>query len=234
MQRTIIIGDIHGCYEEWEQLLKKVRFDSRQDRLILLGDLIDRGKDSYRVFQRAVELREEMQERFVVLKGSHEKMLLDDSKKIKDRILWCLVGKGATVRSFRSNGGALKDCADWFRAWSVPYYEAEDFQCAHAGVKEENPADNEEYTLFMDHRWVKRNRYHGKLTITGHIHLKEPAWYDGTGGKGQMLSYQQRMSLPQEGTICIDTGCAEENKLTAMVIQEKQFYLECVKYRNRR
>lgn len=47
-QRTIVIGDIHGCYDELQKLLKKVEFNS-SDILVAVGDLVDRGADSWKV-----------------------------------------------------------------------------------------------------------------------------------------------------------------------------------------
>ena len=49
--RTIIIGDVHGCAKELSALLDKVKADPEKDRLIMLGDLFDRGPESYEVFQ---------------------------------------------------------------------------------------------------------------------------------------------------------------------------------------
>ena len=48
--RTIIIGDIHGCSGAFRLLLAKILPDERADRLILLGDLFDRGPESWVVF----------------------------------------------------------------------------------------------------------------------------------------------------------------------------------------
>lgn len=55
MQRIIVVGDIHGCLEEFDELLRKVQYSSK-DRLILAGDLVDRGPDSVGVVRRAREL----------------------------------------------------------------------------------------------------------------------------------------------------------------------------------
>jgi len=46
--RTIIVGDIHGCWQELADLLDGLRF-SPEDLLISVGDLVDRGPDSWRV-----------------------------------------------------------------------------------------------------------------------------------------------------------------------------------------
>jgi len=42
MKRTILFGDLHGCYDEAMELLEKLAITS-EDRVIFLGDLIDRG-----------------------------------------------------------------------------------------------------------------------------------------------------------------------------------------------
>lgn len=52
--RLIAIGDIHGCYREFEDLLDKLDL-KKDDRVILLGDLISRGPDSGKVVALARE-----------------------------------------------------------------------------------------------------------------------------------------------------------------------------------
>ena len=47
---TYVMGDIHGCFEEFQQMLRKVAL-SEADRLILTGDYIDRGPDSLKMLR---------------------------------------------------------------------------------------------------------------------------------------------------------------------------------------
>lgn len=86
--RTIIIGDIHGCYRELVKLLEKVKFDRKADRLISLGDLMDRGTQSYEVFDFFRHLKTETGDRCVIIRGNHEDMMMNAALWSGDSPLW--------------------------------------------------------------------------------------------------------------------------------------------------
>jgi len=67
--RIIAIGDIHGCHEEFAELLTLINPTS-DDRLILVGDLVNRGPDSCKVIDLA------RQHRAISILGNHERRLL--------------------------------------------------------------------------------------------------------------------------------------------------------------
>lgn len=46
--RDFVVGDIHGAYANVEQAMAAVHFDPSRDRLLSVGDLVDRGADSAR------------------------------------------------------------------------------------------------------------------------------------------------------------------------------------------
>lgn len=80
--RIIAIGDIHGCQQEFTDLLGLLDLTA-DDQLVLLGDLVNRGPDSCRVLDLAREHGS------VSLLGNHELRLLNfhrtrDSAPLKD------------------------------------------------------------------------------------------------------------------------------------------------------
>lgn len=221
--RTLVVGDVHGQAEQFDRLLEKIAFSPTQDKLILLGDLIDRGSDSYGVLQRVMRLKQEMGENMVILRGSHEMLLL--SPKWKDKLLWHLVGRNATLRSFNQHGAKISEYTGWIEENTIPYHEDRYFQCVHAAVRNEPLNRQDDYTLMMSHTRTKKNQYRGKLTVTGHIHLKNPMYFDGFGGK-RNLPYEKKMRLPGCGVICIDTGCGTKDcQLTGMIVENAEYVL---------
>ena len=132
--RTIIIGDIHGCSGALRLLLAKIMPDEKSDRLILLGDLFDRGPDSWGVFQMVRELADKFGDRFVLLRGNHEDYLLTPKLSVSMRFMWERVGRGTTVKSFRAHGEKMECSADWIGEHVVPFFRGEGFQCVHAGL----------------------------------------------------------------------------------------------------
>ncbi|MCK5813634.1 MAG: metallophosphoesterase [Cocleimonas sp.] len=74
--RDFVVGDIHGMFDSLEELLEKISFNPKRDRVFSVGDLIDRGAQSYRV----VEFLDKPW--FFSVMGNHESMLLD--AKISD------------------------------------------------------------------------------------------------------------------------------------------------------
>lgn len=69
--RDFIVGDIHGAFTTLLAAMKAANFDGSCDRILSVGDLIDRGKDSWRC---AKFLRQPYVE---AVQGNHEAMLLE-------------------------------------------------------------------------------------------------------------------------------------------------------------
>ncbi len=73
--RDFIVGDIHGMFSVLESQLDKLDFHPEVDRIFSVGDLIDRGPESYRVLEFLDKPW------FHSIRGNHEMMLLEAKHK---------------------------------------------------------------------------------------------------------------------------------------------------------
>jgi hypothetical protein len=54
--RVFVIGDIHGCLDEFNQLLTAINYNNATDQIILAGDVTSKGPDSIGVIRRAQQI----------------------------------------------------------------------------------------------------------------------------------------------------------------------------------
>lgn len=87
--RDFVVGDIHGQLDRLKAAMAHVDFDKKRDRLFSVGDLVDRGKDSYACLELLFEPY------FFAVRGNHEQMALDALRAIG----------GAAWDNWISNGG---------------------------------------------------------------------------------------------------------------------------------
>lgn len=102
--RIYAIGDVHGCYRQLAELLQAIDKDSGQrdaakTKIILLGDIIDRGPDSAKICQLLYSLRD--YEHLICLKGNHEKAMCDSlNGDVHALHFWLSFGGDATLESW--------------------------------------------------------------------------------------------------------------------------------------
>ncbi len=78
MKRTIVIGDLHGCYEEALDLLDAVAA-AASDRIVFVGDLVDRGPKPRECVELAM--------RHECVLGNHEEKHLAERHRRDDALL---------------------------------------------------------------------------------------------------------------------------------------------------
>lgn len=148
--KTLAIGDIHGCLHALETLAAFVPFQEAQ-RVVALGDYVDRGPDSRGVLEWLIEFS--LSGRLVPLHGNHELMMLRAPGHTLTRNTWLAAGGFETLASYapsaRYPGLDLVPDAHWeFLKGCVPYHETDTHIFVHASV---NPhlslAEQSEYTL---------------------------------------------------------------------------------------
>lgn len=74
-ERIIIIGDLHGCYEELKDLLKLCLFQKEKDILIFVGDLVNKGPYSVEVIRYIYQLS--LENIAYIVRGNHDEAMLE-------------------------------------------------------------------------------------------------------------------------------------------------------------
>lgn len=167
MERTWVVGDVHGCYDELMDLLTLIKKScppgdlnsfclKERDRLVFLGDYIDRGPNSKEVLEFLMNLEAYFgADRVVCLLGNHESMLL----------YYDFTFARATVESF--DGTIPGEYWDWLSKLRS-HYDGGTFFAVHAGAMPgvEMREQSEMYLLW--HRYhagdpacLSKHLYHG-------------------------------------------------------------------------
>lgn len=218
-KRHIFVGDIHGCLEEFNELIEKVSYDPNVDRFILLGDLIDRGPDSVGVVRKARELNLEC------VMGNHEHKF---------------------VKWFRSQGSRVDvyDRRDYYSKLddqdinyiiNMPtYIELDDVIVVHAGVKPGISLSNQSKDDLMYLRYTDENRKFislKKINKLGKEQTGAKFWTEFWNGPKSVVYGHNVYSFDEPlieerapGITCygIDTGCCFGGKLTALIWETKE------------
>jgi serine/threonine protein phosphatase 1 len=172
IQQIFAVGDPHGCLDKLELLLQSWNPDSQ--KLVILGDLIDRGTDSIGVIHTCMKLQNEYGA--VILGGNHEEMFLDWLGNPTDyATLYLKQGGRETIKSFFDG----QNHADKYLPWKIAemmnekfieeirflrglpdYYESGEHVFVHAGV--DLTKDNWKDTKKEDFRWIREEFHYGK------------------------------------------------------------------------
>ncbi|GER67672.1 serine/threonine protein phosphatase [Weizmannia acidilactici] len=227
-KRLLAVSDIHGCFDEFEALLELSNYDPSKDRLILLGDYVDRGPKSKEVLYKIKSLVEK--EHAVALKGNHDQMFCDwlnDSELYHD--IYMQNGGKETIRSFLSGEEMEPEAAPERLAANIlanhaemigflqglPYYhEEEEYIFVHAGI---NPLlDDWKETGARDFLWIREGFLDQKLSIPQTvIHGHTPA----------VLLHGSSDVYFGDHKICVDGACAYGYQLNMLEINNEAFHV---------
>ena len=209
METTYVIGDIHGCYDKLIALMNKINIDLDSEKLVFLGDYIDRGPDSYEVVDYLINLKKKYPD-IVFIKGNHEEML---EKYISetDRFTYLINGGQQTLESYSryykpTDDSLIPDEHFEFFESLVLYQETDHYIFVHAGLRKNVPLEKQkpEDMLWIRKNFIQSNYDFGKQVVFGHTPLPEP--------------------LLQPNKIGIDTGAVYGNKLTCVRLPDLVFY----------
>lgn len=180
----LIIGDVHGCFYTVRKLLEQC-WGRNNDCLIFLGDLVNKGKNSFEVLLFLYDLQKNNADKVIILKGNNEELFTEKYKAKKT---------DKAEKKFKKHGLDFKTTIDWLN--NLPHFwENEFIFCSHAGVsmRSDYPPEEKNKDLLYNRLALKNI---GKRQYLGHIVVQRPkfneksnAWYLDTGaGYGKYLS----------------------------------------------
>lgn len=120
---TFVIGDVHGCFRSLEALLRRLDIDYKNDRIWLVGDLVNRGPNSLEALRWAVD----HSQCITMVLGNHELHLL------------AVEAGAAKLRGKDTLAGILEapdrdDLLEWVRGLPVLHRDNE-MILVHAGLR---------------------------------------------------------------------------------------------------
>jgi len=233
MKIIVTIGDIHGCVEELNELLKTIQYNKNNMRLVFLGDLVHRGPDTLGVVRKVRELGTEC------VKGNHEdKLLRWRLHEAKER----LTGKINPMKRISesekfANKSLSEDDLDWMTNLPLSLDLGNNWWAVHAGCEPRFTLANQ------SERQIIRVRY---VNDEGIAQSLGPNWSQPAGSKywtelwkgpesivyGHCVHSESEPRIDQisDTVTCIglDTGCVFGGALTGMLFDpmsptDKQF-----------
>lgn len=170
MGRVFAVGDIHGCYKTLKTLLFEEIQITKDDVIIFLGDLIDRGLKSKKVLKLILRLQKNGYN-ITCLMGNHELMLLKSITSEIDFKHWIKFGGKETLESFKvSHPKYIKDkYLDFIKNFKY-YIEFEDFILVHGGLNFEidNPLLDLDSMAWIRNNKVDTKKINNRSLIVGH------------------------------------------------------------------
>jgi len=210
--RTIFVGDIHGCAEEFAEILEKVAFKCDRDRLLLTGDILSRGPDPIGVWETVQQTGAEM------VLGNHDDRLLNQLRCERDGQS-LEIDNPDQVRVLSLVTPVMDGFLPWLEA--VPLFISDaDFLLVHAGI---NPAKGLNGTT--------RNEFLKIRTWPPVKGLDGPRWHDCYEPDNRILVFghdapgglvEKRRSDGSLYLIGLDSGCVYGNRLSAYVFEENR------------
>lgn len=224
--RLYIVGDVHGRADLLEVMLRRITADfafrisdARRPKVIVLGDVIDRGDQSRQVVEMLMaSIGPGPFGELIVLMGNHEAALLHFLAEPEKGGRWLRFGGMQTMASYGVSvpAGPLDpetyhDLAARLRAamgdhlpflQSLPLsFRSGDVLCVHAGVDPEDPGDvDPDIVLWGKGDFPETGPVAGLRVVHGHYDAIEPEVTDGR--------------------ICVDTGAYYTGRLTAVRLDE--------------
>ena len=206
--RVIAIGDVHGCIDELQALLRKCDYRPG-DLIVFLGDLVSKGPDSVSVVQMARELGA------LGVRGNHDFEVIRWHQAIKSGADPPVIGSEHYTIASSMDTENLK----WM--YSLPWYISSKELGAlfvHAGFVSGIRLGKQNPRLMMNMRSILPDG-----TVTSKFFNNWPWARLWDGPQTVLFGHDADRGLQQyEHAIGLDTGCVYGGRLTACILPEKR------------
>ncbi|ASF39375.1 serine/threonine protein phosphatase [Halobacillus halophilus] len=199
--RYLVVSDIHGDIEKFEDVLQEASYNPQEDQLILLGDYVDRGPCSRDVVAKVIDLVKN--DGAIAIKGNHDDLFIRSKYEKEAKKLWDLNGASTTFKSYNGNMEELRKHQEWMENNLRLYYETEEYIFVHAGLMPHIPLQEQEEQTMLWTRQTARVGL-GKTVIHGHTPVRHIAYY--------------------EDQVDIDTGAVYGGKLSLLELPSHEVY----------
>jgi serine/threonine protein phosphatase 1 len=171
MGRLLAIGDIHGCRSALDALLAAVA-PEKDDIVIPLGDMIDRGPDSHGVIERLIQLTHEV--KLIPIRGNHEIMMLAARESPLALREWAGFGGDQTFQSYATDAISDIPVSHWdFIESTLAFYDSDNFFFVHAkayaDVWRSGDPDESAFRECFGYSQLPCSSSRGKTVVCGHI-----------------------------------------------------------------
>ena len=181
-----VIGDVHGCFRTFEQLL--THWHPATEHLIQLGDLVDRGTGIVETVALAVALSEQYPATTTFLRGNHEAEMLRHYGPEGPSPHWPDWGGRSTIKQYKARPRRLAPHLAWLQARPL-LWENECLLASHAGIAASPHARNPDHPDGLLRTRAALQPL-AQLQVVGHTptpdgqpryHHLSHAWYLDTG-----------------------------------------------------
>ena len=201
--RTIVVGDLHGCYDELIELLTTIDF-SANDRVVAVGDLTVKGPKNREVLDLFIT-----DSRFRSVLGNHDLALLQFWRGEKHKFTSAQKKAAHELEFNRERYSAFLS--------SLPLtIDLDSHLVVHAGLHPDRPFDQQDADDLLELRTLGRKKRTSR---------KGTPWYEVYGGDKVVLFGHWPAPEPRRGprAIGLDTGCVYGNRLTAYIVETAEF-----------
>jgi serine/threonine protein phosphatase 1 len=229
MNRTLVIGDIHGGLHALHQIIERANV-TQNDTLIFLGDYVDGWSQSPEVIDFLINLSKK--QHCIFIRGNHDELLLDwlsSNNENIDESMWFKHGGEATVLAYDKVSETKKKLHIEFLQSLQDYYLDEHNRLfIHAGFTNMNGVTYEYFPkLFYWDRtlWETALALNENIEKSSFFYPKRLTLYKEVYiGHTPVTRIEQSIPVQKACVWNIDTGAAFKGPLTILDVDTKEFW----------